>query len=107
VAHARRKYAKHFDKDLQVRFEELIAARIFDHADVETSETSAQHLGQEILKLVLKRFRPDLFDCQPDVRDMVRDLDGLIDDEPAEDSLSEMLDPIRSLLARFGNSAPE
>jgi len=52
-------YNDSLDADDQISTEEDIASMIFT-ADTENEET-CQTLGQGILKLVLKRFRPDLF----------------------------------------------
>lgn len=55
-------YTDALGADEQLTAEERIAALIFDHAEVETSEGAAQELGRNILYEVLRLFRPDLFE---------------------------------------------
>jgi hypothetical protein len=60
-------YNDKLDADAQVSTEEAIAAMIFERveslAPLSTSldEEDCAHFGREILKMVLKEFRPDLF----------------------------------------------
>jgi len=56
-------YNDAFDPNDQVTAEEQIAAYLFDEADgFEGSEEDAANAGREILRMVLEKFRPDLFE---------------------------------------------
>lgn len=55
-------YIDDLDLDEQVTMEERIAARIFDDPAVTMREEDAAQLGRDILYMVLREFRPDLFD---------------------------------------------
>lgn len=58
-----RPYAEHFEPAQQVDAEELIASAIFDKMrDMALTEEEVQELGRDILKKILGRFRPDLFE---------------------------------------------
>jgi hypothetical protein len=59
-------YNDKLDPDIQISTEELIASTIANHAtdDGYFGEEDCQRLGRDILKLVLGRFRPDLFDIK-------------------------------------------
>ena len=61
-------YSDKLDADVQLSTEEAIAAAIFDSTEQEgcdgcgtLSEEDCGKLGRDILKMVLGRFRPDLF----------------------------------------------
>ena len=60
-------YSDKLEADIQISTEEAIAATIFDFAasndlpDCPFDEEQCAQLGRDILKLVLGRFRPDLF----------------------------------------------
>jgi len=56
-------YNDTLDSDLQITTEEAIAGLILDEVDRVHGETAAK-LGRQILKLVLKNFRPDLFELR-------------------------------------------
>jgi hypothetical protein len=58
---AKDKYNATMDSEEQVEMEEKIAAMIFDTPNVEIGESAAGDLGREILKTVLKKYRPDYF----------------------------------------------
>jgi RNase P subunit RPR2 len=59
-------YSDKLEADIQISTEEAIAAAIADHGtnDGYYGEEDCARLGRDILKLVLGRFRPDLFDIK-------------------------------------------
>lgn len=64
-------YAEVLDADRQISAEEAIAAYLFDQADLYGGEISEEHAGdagRDILYVVLREFRPDLFDDAPPQR---------------------------------------
>lgn len=62
-------YVDTLDADEQITAEEDIAFYLFDAGnggagDACIPEETATHLSREILKIVLRRFRPDLFKAE-------------------------------------------
>lgn len=53
-------YKDTFDSEAQIDAEEMIASKIFDSPRL--SEEECAQLGRDILYLVLRNFRPDLFE---------------------------------------------
>jgi hypothetical protein len=54
-------YNETLDADEQITAEEEIAAYLFD-AELDIGEEDCAEAGRQILKMVLKRFRPDFFE---------------------------------------------
>ena len=58
-------YSDKLEADFQISTEEAIASTIFEYTEEclrTLDEEDCQRLGRSLLKLVLGRFRPDLFD---------------------------------------------
>ncbi len=58
-----RAYNDKLDAGEQIEMEERIAACLFD--DYVLDEEDVQESGQKILRMVLAKFRPDLFSAKP------------------------------------------
>lgn len=58
-------YHEQLDPDRQITTEEHIAALIAEQRGSDYSDSTCAELGRDILYLVLREFRPDLFDDRP------------------------------------------
>lgn len=79
-----RAYNERLDADDQISAEEDIAALIHANRSCSFNEDTCAHLGRLILRLTLRRFRPDLFEGSEEPRplDVSETSDGVVESFP-------------------------